>query len=107
MKPPPWTSFENIEYFSKQYFERSPEQLGRIERALERVVGRPIKVNLSVDESVIQVRSPQGSSGFPPGVTERKVNDGSQDPLVQRALSVFGATVIRVETGESAVIQKD
>jgi nucleotide-binding universal stress UspA family protein len=85
--------------FSRQYFEKSPEQLGRVERALERVVGWPIKVSLVVDESVPQVRGKPAELSPPPEIAERKPVDGSRDPLVQRALTVFGAAVIRVETG--------
>jgi DNA polymerase-3 subunit gamma/tau len=84
---------------SRQYFERSSEQLGKIERALERVVGRPIKVSLAVDESVSPVRASQSPTTSKREVAEAKAADGSCDPLVQRALSVFGATVVRIETG--------
>src|SRR5262249_14299464 len=84
---------------SRQYFERSSEQLGRIERALEKVVGRPIKVSLAVDESVTALRGTPSPPTSKREVAESKSADGSRDPLVQRALSVFGATVVRVETG--------
>jgi DNA polymerase-3 subunit gamma/tau len=85
--------------FSKQYFERSSEQLGKIERALERVVGRPITVNLVVDESISPVRGTPAATAPQAGQAARVPHDGSRDPLVQRALSVFGATVVRVESG--------
>jgi DNA polymerase-3 subunit gamma/tau len=84
---------------SRQYFERSSEQLGKIERALEQVVGRPIKISLAVDEAVTPLRSTKSPTTSNPEVSEPKPADGSRDPLVQRALSVFGATVVRVETG--------
>jgi len=83
---------------SRQYFERSSEQLGRIERALERVVGRPIKVSLAVDDSVPTVRNSQPPAASKAEAVEAKPTDGSRDALVQRALAVFGATVVRVET---------
>jgi DNA polymerase-3 subunit gamma/tau len=85
--------------FSKQYFERSSEQLAKIERALEQVVGRPIKVSLAVDESIPPVRLAPAPSAPQAGQGERLAADGTRDPLVQRALSVFGATVVRVESG--------
>ena len=88
-------------HLSKQYFERSPEQLGKIERALERVVGRPIRVSLIVDESVPQSLAPSAAASDFEAEAERKVVDAGRDPLVQRALSVFEATVIRVESGTS------
>jgi DNA polymerase-3 subunit gamma/tau len=88
-------TFPKSYHFSKQYFERSPEQLGRIEKALEQVVGQPIRVNLTVDESIPDL--PSASANVPSPV-DQKV-DANCDPLVQRALSVFGAAVIRVERG--------
>ncbi len=88
-------TFPKSYHFSKQYFERSPEQLGRIEKALERVVGQPIRVSLAVDESLSE--SPAQTTGTP-GQSGQQVVDPGSDPLVQRAVSVFGATVIRVES---------
>jgi DNA polymerase III subunit gamma/tau len=91
-------TFPKSYHFSKQYFERSTEQLGRIEKALERVVGHPIRVSLAVDESLSE--SPTQPTDIPVKA-EHKVVDAGRDPLVQRAISVFGATVIRVESGTS------
>ena len=85
--------------FSRQYFERSSEQLAKIERAVERVVGRPIKVSLVIDESIAAVAPPAAPAAPAAGPAVRTPADGSRDPLVQRAISVFGATVVRVETG--------
>jgi DNA polymerase-3 subunit gamma/tau len=89
-------AFPRSYHLSKQYFERSPEQLGKIERALERVVGRVIRVDLALDETEViprggeeHSRKERESAGK--GAAER-------DPLVQRALSVFQAAVVRVET---------
>lgn len=92
-------TFPKSYHFSKQYFERSTEQLGRVEKALERVVGKPIRVSLRVDESVPQARAPQIEASVATKPAERKPVDSNRDPLVQRAITVFGATVIRVENG--------
>jgi hypothetical protein len=35
--------------------------------------------------------------------TERRQQEAENDPLVQRALSAFGATLVRVEMGASPV----
>ncbi len=43
-------TFPKSYHFSKQYFERSPEQLKRVEKALERVVGKPIRVKFDRQE---------------------------------------------------------
>ncbi|MBI3863549.1 MAG: DNA polymerase III subunit gamma/tau [Planctomycetia bacterium] len=87
-------TFPKSYYLSKQYLERSPEQLSRVEKALERVVGRPIRVTLAVDESEAPARERQ----LEEPVTDPKTPDAGRDPLVQRALAVFGATVIKTET---------
>lgn len=92
-------TFPKSYHLSKQYFERSSEQLGRLEMAFERVVGRPIRINLAVDESLPVPRPPESSTaGQGEEAEEQKRPDVERDPLVQRAISVFGATVVKVET---------
>ena len=91
--------FPKSYHFSKQYFERSTEQLGRIEKALERVVGQPVQVTLIVDESAPPSQTSPIDPSTVQGPAERNQNQAERDPLVQRAISVFGATVIRVEGG--------
>jgi DNA polymerase III subunit gamma/tau len=95
-------TFPKSYHLSKQYFERSPEQLRRIEKALEQVVGRPIRVNLTVDESIATPRPTEPSGRGLGNTEERKPSDADQDPLVQRAIAVFGATVVRVESGTAS-----
>lgn len=90
-------TFPKSYHFSKQYFERSPEQLSKIERALQRVVGRAIRVDLALDETAVP-RSEQSDSADVRAV-DRKIVEAERDPLVQRALAVFGASVVRVESG--------
>jgi hypothetical protein len=89
-------TFPRSYHFSKEYFERSPEHLGKVERALEQVVGRAVRVTLTVDEAVAENSLPAPTAS---GETSRTATPGNadRDPLVQRAVSVFGATVIRVE----------
>jgi len=91
-------TFPKSYHLSKQYFERSPEQLKRVEKAFERVVGRPIRINLAVDESIPNPRPAEPGGGSPVEEVEQKPSDSDRDPLVQRAISVFGATVIKVES---------
>lgn len=92
-------TFPKSYHFSKQYFERSPEQLGRVERALERVVGKPVRVSLVVEESTPDEAALKGDSPAPERPAERSPVDPNRDPLVQKAIAVFGATVVRVESG--------
>jgi len=94
-------TFPKSYHFSKQYFERSPEQLGRIEKALERVVGQRVKVTLIVDESVSPSPPVPAEPSNLAGQVDRNPGEADRDLLVQRAISVFGATVIRVEGGTS------
>lgn len=94
-------TFPKSYHFSKQYFERSPEQLGRIEKALERVVGQRVQVTLIVDESVSPSLPVPAEPSDLPGQADRNPGQADRDLLVQRAISVFGATVIRVEGGTS------
>jgi hypothetical protein len=89
-------TFPRSYHFSKEYFERSPEHLGKVERALEQVVGRAVRVTLTIDEAAAENSL---TASMASGETGRNATPGNadRDPLVQRAVSVFGATVIRVE----------
>ncbi len=89
-------TFPRSYHFSKEYFERSPEHLGKVERAIEQVVGRAVRVTLTVDEAAADNALPAPTVA---GETSRRTvpENADRDPLVQRAVSVFGATVIRVE----------
>jgi DNA polymerase-3 subunit gamma/tau len=91
-------TFPKSYHLSKQYFERSPEQLGRVEKAFERVVGRPIRVNLAVDESIVPPEPQKLERGRPGDEGELKPSEAERDPLVQRAIAVFGASVVKVES---------
>jgi DNA polymerase-3 subunit gamma/tau len=93
-------AFPRSYHFSKEYFERSPEHLGKVEKALERVVGNPVRVQLTIDEGAIET-SPTPSAAEPMNRFKPSA-DAERDPLVQRAISVFGATVVRVEGGPTA-----
>jgi DNA polymerase-3 subunit gamma/tau len=87
-------------HLSKQYLERSPEHLGRVEKALELVVGRPIRVTLAVDNSAPTAReTPTKKPVEQLSTSSAKIPEPASDPLVQRAMAVFGATVIKTESG--------
>jgi DNA polymerase-3 subunit gamma/tau len=94
-------TFPKSYHFSKEYFERSPEHLGKVEKALEQVVGRPVRVLLTVEEATSE-NSPQAPSVAGEHNRAKPLADADRDPLVRRAISVFGATVIRVEGGTTA-----
>ncbi|HLJ12817.1 MAG TPA: hypothetical protein VKU82_16595, partial [Planctomycetaceae bacterium] len=84
--------------FCKQYFERSPEQLARIENAVSQVVGRPIRVALAVDEFDPQPREAEAPSHAIREQAEGKPAEPVRDRLVQRALAAFEATIVKVES---------
>jgi DNA polymerase-3 subunit gamma/tau len=88
--------FPKSYHLSKQYLERSPDHLERVEKALERVVGRPIRVSLADDESAI---SPREHRKEEPLEKADGVPEPERDSLVQRAIKVFEATVIKAESG--------
>ena len=94
-------TFPRSYHFSKEYFERSPEHLGKVEKALEQVVGKPVRVALKVDETVLE-KAPAAPSASRETNRAKPSGTADGDPLVQRALSVFGATVVRVEGGSVA-----
>ncbi|HTI52063.1 MAG TPA: DNA polymerase III subunit gamma/tau [Planctomycetaceae bacterium] len=91
-------TFPKSYHLSKQNFERSPEQLRRVEAAVEQVVGRPVRIVLAVSdvETVATENRPNR------GEVDRRQQESENDPLVQRVLSAFGGSVVRVETASGA-----
>jgi hypothetical protein len=117
--------FPKSYHFSKQFFDKSPDQLKRVEKAIEQVVGRPVLVSLAVDEVNAPVRElakdvaqeisreaprpirpalPAGDNR-PEAVTASETSDAQQDALVQRAISVFEARVVKTERGVAPPIE--
>jgi DNA polymerase-3 subunit gamma/tau len=90
-------------HFNKQFFDRSPEQFSRVEKAVERVVGRPIRVSLAVDESnsstqeTCSQESPTDQQSKPQPAADDP-QSAEQDSLVQRALTVLDAKLVKTET---------
>ena len=102
--------FPKSYHFSKQFFDKSPEQLKRVEKAIEQVVGRPIQASLAVDESKVIVREIRPDSSArdtrPESESvEQKSSGAERDPLVQRALAVFGATLVKTESAIAAPVE--
>jgi hypothetical protein len=85
-------------HLSKQYFERSPDQLGKLEAAVESAVGRRIALRFEVDDSSPATESTAEPRPGRPEF-EKKISEASRDPLVQKAIAAFGATIVRVEQG--------
>ncbi len=86
--------FPKSYHFNLEYCQRR-EQITRLEAALEEVVGQAVGVTLKLVENPPQIavaaaENPRESS------TKPKV-DPESDPLVKKAISVFNATVVKVE----------
>jgi DNA polymerase-3 subunit gamma/tau len=84
-------------HLSKQYLERSPEQIRRIENALEHVVGAAIRVSLAEDDR--ESSAPREPRKEAPLANANNAPEPERDALVRRAMSVFGATVVKTESG--------
>lgn len=95
-------TFPRSYHLSKSNFDRSPDQVRRIEAALEQVVGRPIRALLSLSQEEAAPVA-DAETRMTKAETERRQQEAENDPLVQRALSAFGATLVRVEMGASPV----
>jgi DNA polymerase-3 subunit gamma/tau len=90
-------TFPKSYYVSKQNFERSPEQLRRVESAVVQVVGQPVRIALAIRDVEAAVAENRPSRGE----VERRQQELENDPLVQRVLAAFGGSVVRVETAGS------
>lgn len=87
-------SFPKSYHLSKQYFERSADQVNRLEKAVERVVGRPVRITLELDETA---PGPAVSSEVRNDANRAAADESDNDPLVKRAMEVFGARKVRSE----------
>jgi hypothetical protein len=76
-----------------------PENLGRLEQALQRVSGCRVKLEFAVSGSAAEAAPPsvpQRSRGSASRLAEK-----SQHPLVQRAVELFGAEPVWVDESQS------
>jgi DNA polymerase-3 subunit gamma/tau len=95
-------TFPKSYHLSKSHFDRSPDQLRRIEAAVEQVTGTAVRVLLNLSQAeAAPVAEPE--TRMTRGEAERRHQEAENDPLVQRALAAFGATLVRVEMGASPV----
>ena len=91
-------TFPKSYHLSKSHFDRSPDQLRRIEAAVEQVVGRSVRVLLNLSHTEAPPPA-EPETRMTRAETERRQLEAGNDPLVQRALTAFGATLVRVEMG--------
>lgn len=85
--------FPRSYHFSKQYCEQ-PANLGRLEQIAGEVAGKPVRIRMRVIDDAAPPPEPKLSSSQQ---VRRRVPDTIEDPFVQQALTVFGASVVRME----------
>ncbi|HUG90348.1 MAG TPA: hypothetical protein VML55_05925, partial [Planctomycetaceae bacterium] len=78
-------------HFSKQYCERA-EVLARLEQAASDIAGRPIRIRFLTESGPAEAQ-PETASREP----KRPVPE-NPDEFVEQALSLFGASVVKVES---------
>ncbi|RPI89061.1 MAG: DNA polymerase III subunit gamma/tau [Planctomycetaceae bacterium] len=88
-------------HLSKTYFERSPEQLARLQGAVEQVVGCPVRVHIELDATPEETTETASKSVDREAV--RRTPAAEPDVFVQRALAAFGATIVRVDRVETTI----
>ncbi|MCA9117403.1 MAG: DNA polymerase III subunit gamma/tau, partial [Planctomycetaceae bacterium] len=79
--------------FSMQYCER-PEMHSRLERIASQIAGQAVQIQYRIIESAVAETTTEQA---PVDKGNRLEDFALQDPLVQAAISVFGATCIRSE----------
>jgi len=91
--------FPKSYHFSKQYCER-PDSVGRLEKLASRVTGKPIRIAFRMVESDDSATEPEPT----PATTTtkrsdllRRVGEPIEDEFVEKARSLFGGTVVKVE----------
>lgn len=96
-------TFPKRYHFNKHYCER-PDILGQLERLASQVTGQTIRISLATaeDEAAGSVESPPAASR-----TSRRRPQDVDDPFVQQAESVFGATIVDVREIADAPPRKD
>ena len=94
-------SFPKGYHFSKTYCER-PEVKLQLERVASAIAGRDVRVSLKLIADDADAK-PQPT----PQVTSKRIKYPDDDEFVQQALSVFGATIVKVEGISGPVPSED
>ncbi len=87
-------SFPKSYHFNLEYCQRR-DQMSRLEAALEEVVGRKVGITLKLADDPSPATIPGEEKASPTGTKHRI--DPENDPLVRKAMTVFNATVVKVE----------
>jgi len=79
--------------YNKEWCER-PEVIRKIEETLRRLVGKTIRVEFSAVQEPAKV----AATRQPPAASQwKKMRDVEQHPLVQEAMGLFSAEIVRVQ----------
>ncbi|HEX4150162.1 MAG TPA: hypothetical protein VHY20_14285, partial [Pirellulales bacterium] len=85
-------------YTSCKSFCERPEQLAKLEKALLAVTGRPIRLEFAVLPDLPEQKPSQARAR--PNANQQRLQEVTQDPLVKRAMELFEARPVRVESPE-------
>ncbi|MFN0054607.1 MAG: DNA polymerase III subunit gamma/tau [Planctomycetales bacterium] len=88
-------TFPKSYHHCKQHFERVQELQG-LERVVERIVGQTVRITLELSQA--DAASPIADTRTTRAEVDQRHQAAEKDPLVQRALAAFDATLVRVET---------
>jgi hypothetical protein len=85
------------EYNSQQAYCQEPKSLERIEEVVRKLTGKPWKVRVEAGQSSAAPppQAPQVTNGSP----RSRRAEAEQEPLLKRAIEVFGARVVHEEAG--------
>ncbi len=96
-------TFPRSYHFSKRYCEQ-PENLVRLESLAGKIAGQPVRIVLRVADAKASVTSVAEST---PERSSRRQLESTDDPFVQQALSVFGATIYKIEENRSPSAEEE
>ncbi len=89
-------SFPKSYHLNQEYCQRR-EQLTRLENALEEVAGRRITIAMKLTSDPLPAPGQSSAAGGSQQADVTRRIDPEDDPLVKQALTVFNATVVKVE----------
>jgi DNA polymerase III subunit gamma/tau len=83
---------------------QEPKAVSRIEEVLRKITGQPwgIRVETGGQEPVHPSPAPASEADPSPSRSQRQLTEALQEPLVKRAIEVFGAQIVHQEEGFGA-----
>jgi DNA polymerase-3 subunit gamma/tau len=92
-------------YNKEREFCSDPAQLGRVEDALRRITGRSCSVRIESSAGAAAAGPVPEAENVPPAQPRRNARDEAEkEPLIQRAVEVLGAQILRAPDGYGAAL---